>query len=131
MELLQPLAVQSSSHVQQLAAPYEVLCPLIIFSCGAAAHLGLSRLILKISRSYTIRHTHTHNINPIALLWTRDQLVLKAATYTTHNQYKRRTSMSSVGFEPTIPAIEWPQIDALDRTNAGIGCTASFLKAAI
>jgi hypothetical protein len=60
MELLQPLAVQSSSHVQQLAAPYEVLCPLIIFSCGAAAHLGLSRLILKISRSYTIRHTHTH-----------------------------------------------------------------------
>jgi hypothetical protein len=28
--------------------------------------------------------------------------------------------MSSAGFEPTIPAIEWPQTHVLDRTATGI-----------
>ena len=33
------------------------------------------------SRSHTIRHTHTHT-EPVGLLWTSDQLVAEAATYT-------------------------------------------------
>jgi hypothetical protein len=45
-----------------------------------------------------------------------DQLVAEAATYTTRNQDKRRTSMPSAGFEPKIPEIEWSQTDALDLT---------------
>ena len=38
---------------------------------------------------------------------------------TTHNTHTRQTSMSSVGFEPTIPAGERPQTNALDRTATG------------
>ena len=32
-----------------------------------------------------------------------------------------QTSMPPVGFEPTIPASEWPQTHALDRAATGIG----------
>jgi len=39
---------------------------------------------------------------------------------TTHNTHKRQTSMSAAGFKPTIPASEWPQTHALDRTATGI-----------
>ena len=34
---------------------------------------------------------------------------------TTHNTHKRQTSMPPAGFEPAIPASEWPQTHALDR----------------
>jgi hypothetical protein len=37
---------------------------------------------------------------------------------TTHNTYKRQTSMPPAGFEPTC---EWPQTHALDRAATGIG----------
>jgi len=30
--------------------------------------------------------------------------------------------MPSAGLEPTIPASEWPQTNALDRKATGIGC---------
>jgi hypothetical protein len=40
---------------------------------------------------------------------------------TTHNTHKRHTSMSPVGFEPTIPISERPQTHALDRAATGIG----------
>jgi hypothetical protein len=40
---------------------------------------------------------------------------------TTHNTHKRQTSMSPAGFEPTIPANERLQTDALDRAVTGIG----------
>jgi hypothetical protein len=52
----------------------------------------------------------------------RDQPVTEAATYTTHNKHKRRTtSMPSLGFEPGITVVEWLQTYALDRTATGIG----------
>ena len=38
------------------------------------------------------------------------------ATYTTHKGYKRRTSVPSAGFEPTVSASKRPQTQALDRT---------------
>jgi len=50
---------------------------------------GLDRLVVEVSRSHTIRHTHTHQLG---LLWTSDQPVAEAATYTTH---KRPTSVPS------------------------------------
>ena len=50
-----------------------------------------------------------------------DQLVAEAAAYTKHNKYNRRTSTSSTGFEPAIPAIKRPHTHALDCTATGIG----------
>jgi hypothetical protein len=40
---------------------------------------------------------------------------------TTHNTYKRQTSMLPAGFEPTIPVSERPQTHVLDRVATGIG----------
>ena len=36
-------------------------------------------------------------------------------------QTQTSTSMPLAGFEPTIPASEWPQTHALDRSATGIG----------
>jgi len=55
------------------------------------------------ARERTHTHTHTHTVT---IPWTAYQFVAKAATYTTHNKHKRRTSIPSAGFEPTIPAIK-------------------------
>jgi hypothetical protein len=40
---------------------------------------------------------------------------------TTHNTHKRQTSMPPAGFEPTIPASEWPQTHALDSVATRTG----------
>jgi len=40
---------------------------------------------------------------------------------TTHNTHKRQTCILLVGFAPTIPASQRPQIHALDRKATGIG----------
>ena len=40
---------------------------------------------------------------------------------TTHNTRNRQTSMSPVGFEPTVSAGEQPQTYALDRATTGTG----------
>jgi hypothetical protein len=50
-----------------------------------------------------------------------DQLVAEAASYTTDNKYKRRTSMPSAGCKPAIPAIERLKTYALDLTGTIIG----------
>jgi hypothetical protein len=44
---------------------------------------------------------------------------------TTHNNHKRKPSMSLVGFEPTTPAGGRPQTYASDRAATGIGHTFS------
>jgi hypothetical protein len=79
---------------------------------------GIGHLIVKVSRSHTTRQTH-----PVGHLWTSDQLVADTAAYTTHNKHKRRTSTPSRGFEPAIPAIDWPQTHTLDRTALGSALT--------
>lgn len=53
------------------------------------------------------------------------QPVAEATTYTKHN---RRTSISSEGFEPAIPAVERPQTYALDRRTTGIGLSSLLLQ---
>ena len=40
---------------------------------------------------------------------------------TTHNTHKKQTSMSSEGFEPTVPASQRSQTHALDRMATGTG----------
>ena len=47
---------------------------------------------------------------------------------TTHNTHNRQTSMSSVGFEPTISAGELPQTYALDRAATGTGKYYSYVR---
>ena len=46
---------------------------------------------------------------------------------TTHNTYKRQTSMTPAGFEPTIPARERQQTYTLRRAATGIGPFAVFV----
>ena len=40
---------------------------------------------------------------------------------TTHNTHQRQTFMPTVGFEPTVPANERLQTDAIDRAATGTG----------
>jgi hypothetical protein len=61
---------------------------------------GVGQLIVTISRCHMTRH-----INTAGLLWTSDQLVTEAATYTRHNKNKTRKSITLAGFEPAIPVI--------------------------
>jgi hypothetical protein len=58
----------------------------------------LGRLIVKVTKSLTIGHTHKHSVRPF---WKSDQLVTEATTCTTHN-----VRMMSAGFETAIPVIE-------------------------
>ena len=46
---------------------------------------------------------------------------------TTHDTHSRQTSVSPVGFEPTISAGERPKTYALDRAATGTGKTGSLL----
>jgi hypothetical protein len=64
-------------------------------------NLGLDHLIVEVSRSHTVTHTY-----PVGILWKSDQPVVEAATYTTHNKHKTRTSIHTSGFEPAILEIE-------------------------
>jgi hypothetical protein len=83
--------------------------------CGATANSSLGCLIVEVSRPHTIRHT-----NPVELLWTSDQLVAEADTYTKHSKHNRRTSTSTAGFKPTILPVEQPQTYALDLMATAI-----------
>jgi hypothetical protein len=60
-------------------------------------------LIVEVSVTHTIRHTHTPGRTPL----NKGQLITEVAANTTNT--KRQTTIPSAGFEPAIPAIEWPQ----------------------
>jgi hypothetical protein len=49
-------------------------------------------------------HTYKHTVE---LLWTSDQPVAEASTYT--RQHNRQTSIPRAGFEPATPATKRPQ----------------------
>jgi len=87
-----------------------------IFSVALPPNAGPGRLIIEVSRSHTVAHTHS-----VRLLWTSYLLVTVAATCITLNKHKRRTSMPSAGFEPAIPEIMPLQTYALVRTDYGTG----------
>jgi hypothetical protein len=70
-----------------------IIISILIFSCGVTAN----------SATLLLRFLYQTHTNPVGPLWTSDQLVAEASTYKTHNKHKRRTSMPSVGFEPTNP----------------------------
>jgi hypothetical protein len=77
---------------------------------------GQYHLVIEVCRSHTQWHTTV----------VRTPLDEGSARHrdlylTTHNTYKRQTSMPPAGFEPAIPASEQPQTLALDRPTTGIG----------
>jgi hypothetical protein len=95
-----------------------------IFFVAQRPKSGRGRLIFEVATSHTHTHTHTQT-RPVGLLWTSDQLVAEAATYTTHNTHKRRTSMPSAGFETAVTTIKRLQTYTSDRTATGI-CRDNF-----
>jgi len=60
-------------------------------------------------------------MHTVGLLWMSDQLVAGVSTNTTLITHKSRTSMSSTGFEPSIPVIKLLQIYVLERTATEMG----------
>ena len=82
----------------------------LFFFYGSTAPSGPG---LPLCRRFTITFKHTKHCR-IPL----DEL---SADLTTHNPYKRQTSMLPAGFEPAIPASERPQNDVLDRAVTGFG----------
>jgi hypothetical protein len=82
------------------------------FSVGQEPNSGLGHLNVGVSRSQTIRHTHT-----VGFLRTSDQPTTGAATYTSPNKHKRRTLMPSAGFEPAIAGAYRLQTYDLDGTT--------------
>ena len=71
----------------------------------------------------TLRHT-TFGRTPLDEwpAWHRDLFL------TTHNTFKKQTSMPPAGFELTIPASERPKTHALDRAATGIGVYTYIIK---
>jgi hypothetical protein len=65
-----------------------------------------------------ITHTGKHTLG---FLWTSDQPVAEASTYTGQHKHNRQTSMPRAGFEPETPATKRPQTYSLDRAATGIG----------
>jgi hypothetical protein len=84
------------------------------FSVVQQPNSGLGRLTVEVSRSHTPIHL-------VGLPSTSDKVVAEAATYKTHNRYKRRTSVLLAGIEPATPAVMRLETYDLDRTATGIG----------
>jgi hypothetical protein len=53
---------------------------------------------------FCIPHNYTHTHTYLVEIWTSDQPVAEATTYTTHNKTQQRTSVHSAGFEPEGPS---------------------------
>ena len=71
----------------------------------------------RLPHSLGFQITHNHAPQSVGLLWTSDRPVAKTSTL----RHKTQTSMSPVGFEPTISAGEQPQTYALHRSATGTG----------
>jgi hypothetical protein len=71
--------------------------------CGSTAQLGPRPPRFEVSRLHSV--THTPGKSPL----NEFPALADATTNTELKKYIRPTSMPSVGFEPAIPGIEWPQ----------------------
>jgi len=61
----------------------DSVTPRHFFFLAQQPNSGLSRLSVAAFRSHADTHTHTHtHTHPVGLLWTSDQPVAEAATYT-------------------------------------------------
>jgi hypothetical protein len=81
-------------------------------------------VIIKIISSFTVfvrtlaaSHRRFHNLIKtfLELLWTTDQTVAKASTYTGQHNTETQTSMPRAGLEPTIPVTKQPSLRPRDH----------------
>jgi len=91
-------------------------------SVAEQPHLGLGRLIFEHSRPHTIRHTHS-----VGLLWTSDEPVAEAATYTNTQQTQGEKIHARSGIQTRIPEIKQLRPTILDRMATGIGEVCDYL----
>ena len=90
------------------------------FPVAQESKSDLNLVIVEVSRSYKIKHTHVRaRARSVGLLWTSDQLAAATAAYTIYNKHKGWTFINSEGFELVIPGTKRPQTYALDRTATG------------
>ena len=103
---------------------------MLFFSLTRPSKLGLFRLTVEVSSSLSLSHTHTHththtlthsHTHSVGLLRMIYQLVLGVVAYTTLNKHKRRISLPSTEFKPSIPRIKRLQTFELDSAATGIG----------
>jgi len=88
---------------------YKVQCRLVS-PLEKQTYSGLGRLTVEVLRS------HTDTSSSVGIIWMRDQPFTETSTWTTHNIHKIRTPTPQKGFEPVIPASEWPPGSASVQT---------------
>ena len=99
------------------ARTHTLPCVYFFFWGGEQPSIGRGLLIHEVSRS------HSDTPNSVGTLWTSDQLVAETSTWQhTQNTHNKETSISPVGFEPTISTGKRPHTYALDGAANGIGC---------
>jgi len=100
---------EGSSHTHQILVgegDVNILGGSVHFCMAGQTRWGPRLLIVEVSRS------HSDTSHSVGLLRTSDQ---SDANYlTTHDSYKRQTTMSPAGFESAIPVSERPQTQAID-----------------
>jgi hypothetical protein len=85
--------------------------------------VGQGLFIIEASRS------DSNTPHPVGLLWTSDKPDAETSTWQHTRLTRDRYPVSPAGFEPAIPASEWPQTHALVCVATGIGqCWISTLK---
>jgi len=65
--------------------------------------------------------TQRHTANSLEVLWTSDQPIAETSTWQHTTLTTDKHQCPAVGFEPTIPARQRLQTQALDRTATGTG----------
>jgi len=80
---------------------------------------GLGRVTVEVSKSHTIRHTHTRARASAPL--DEGSARRRDLYLTTHNTHKRHTSTPLMGSEPAIPASKRPNTHTLDHAAIGKG----------
>jgi len=103
------------SHIhirsKQIRKPPYVL----FFFCATAPHWAMTS-------SFTKFLDHTQRRTTVGRTPTDEWSARRRDLYlTTHNIHNRQTSITTVGFEPTISAGERPQTYVLDRSAIGTG----------
>jgi hypothetical protein len=75
---------------------------------------------MRLGLLHEVPRPYSDTPHSVGLLRTSDQAI-REPYLISHNTHKIQTSMTSVGFEPTIPASEWPKTHTMDRVVTGIG----------
>jgi hypothetical protein len=111
---VEPLCIQSLRHSKSESdylSPYTT--SMRPFFVSQDSKLGQVGLIMAVSIQHTMTHTHTRAPGRISM----NEWLVRHRGHYIHN---RRTSISSTGFEPAIPAIDRLQAYALESTATRI-----------